>query len=428
MMMKEGKVCIESLAFKGYGVARIHGKVVFVPYSVSGDEGEIELIEERKRYSIGRFTHIVKPSPWRRTPSCPYFGECGGCQWQHIIDSIQMDFKKEILIELLRRIGKLKNLPPIEISPPSKFYGYRTRIQLKGNGKSIGYFMERSHQVVDIHECLIAHPLINQMLYLIREKFPSLSRVKGVELNLSPNEGKGILLLHLSSSRIILKKSLEEFLKAHPIFKGLAIETPEGMTCIGDPYLCFTIPLNGEDTKRELKYRASLESFSQINMEENQKLIETVLQFSELNGEFFVLDLYAGIGNFTLPLAMKAKEVVGVEENSKAVEDAFFNRKMNRIKNCEFIHGRVEEVLRDWNRERIDLMVLDPPRAGCKRILEQMVRLTPKRIIYVSCEPSTFSRDIASLSEKGYPLKKIRLIDMFPQTYHMEMIGLLQPN
>lgn len=427
-IMREAKVHIESLAFKGYGVARIYGKVVFIPYSVSGDEGVIELIEERKRYSIGRWTHIFKPSPWRNNPLCPHFGRCGGCQWQHIRDSIQIDFKKEILMDLLRRLGKLKDLPLIISSPPSQFYGYRTRIQLKVSGKSIGYFRERSHQVVDIHECPIAHPLINQMLYSIREKFPSMSQTKQVEINLSPEEGKGILLLHLSSPNLIIERGWEAFFKSHPIFKGLAIEAQKGRICLGDPYLNFTISLNGEGAKRRLKYRASLGSFSQINMEENQKLIETVLQFSELNGEASVLDLYAGIGNFTLPLAMKVKEVIGVEENQKAVEDAYFNRERNGIKNCDFIQGRVEEVLRDWKRERIDLIVLDPPRAGCKWILEQMVRLKPKKIIYVSCEPTTFSRDIAILSEKGYPLKKIRLIDMFPQTYHMEIIGLLQLN
>ncbi len=427
-MGREVKAHIESLAFKGYGLARIDGKVVFVPYSVTGDEGEIELVEERKRYSMGRLTQMVKSSPWRDNPRCPYFGRCGGCQWQHIRDSIQMDLKKEILVDLLRRLGKLKEPPPIVTLPPSQFYGYRTRIQLKVRGKSIGYFRERSHQVVDIHECPIAHPLINQMLCLIREKFPSLSQVKEIEINLSPDEGKGILLLRLSSPRSIVERGWEEFFKNHPIFKGLAIEAQKGKKCLGDPYLNFTIPLNGEEPKGRLKYRASLGSFSQINMEGNQKLIETVLQFSELNAEAYVLDLYAGIGNFTLPLAMKAKEVFGIEENQQAVEDAYFNREMNGIKNCNFIRGRVEEGLRDWKRERVDLIVLDPPRAGSKRILAQMVRLKPKKIIYVSCEPTTFSRDIALLSEKGYHLNKIHLIEMFPQTYHMEVIGLLQSN
>lgn len=427
-MGREVRAYIESLAFKGYGLARIDGKVVFVPYSVTGDEGEIELVEERKRYSMGRLTQMVKSSPWRDNPRCPYFGRCGGCQWQHIRDSIQMDFKKEILVDLLRRLGKLKEPPPIVTLPPSQFYGYRTRIQLKVRGKSIGYFRERSHQVVDIHECPIAHPLINQMLCLIREKFPSLSQVQEIEINLSPDEGKGIILLRLSSPRSIIERGWEEFFKNHPIFKGLAIEAQKGKKCLGDPYLNFTILLNGEAPKGRLKYRASLGSFSQINMEGNQKLIETVLQFSELNAEAYVLDLYAGIGNFTLPLAMKVKEVFGIEENQQAVEDAYFNREMNGIKNCNFIRGRVEEGLRDWKRERVDLIVLDPPRAGSKRILSQMVGLKPKKIIYVSCEPTTFSRDIALLSEKGYHLNKIHLIEMFPQTYHMEVIGLLQPN
>jgi 23S rRNA (uracil1939-C5)-methyltransferase len=145
-----------------------------------------------------------------------------------------------------------------------------------------------------------------------------------------------------------------------------------------------------------------------------------------VNKEDRVLDLYAGVGNLTLPLAMGAKEVLGIEENKMAVEDARSNAERNRIKNCDFIHGRVEDVLMSPKREPPDLTVLDPPRTGCKTILDQVIRLKPKKIIYVSCEPTTFSRDLHLFSEKGYTLQRLGLIDMFPQTFHMEVIGLLQ--
>ena len=183
--------------------------------------------------------------------------------------------------------------------------------------------------------------------------------------------------------------------------------------------------MDQEREKRDLKFRISPGSFFQVNLEQNQTLIQTVLQFSEVNEEEKVLDLYAGVGNLTLPLAMGAKEVLGIEENRTAIEDARFNAEKNGIRNCEFIHGKVEDVLKHWKRENPDLVVLDPPRTGCKTILDQVVRLKPKKIVYVSCEPTTFSRDLRLFSERGYSLQKLSLIDMFPQTYHMEVVGLL---
>jgi 23S rRNA (uracil1939-C5)-methyltransferase len=144
-----------------------------------------------------------------------------------------------------------------------------------------------------------------------------------------------------------------------------------------------------------------------------------------VNQEENVLDLYAGVGNLTLPLALGVKKIFGIEENGLAIEDARFNAERNEIRNCDFIHGRVEDVLMSWKRENPDLIVLDPPRTGCKTVLDQMVRLKPKKIVYVSCEPTTFSRDLRLFTERGYSLQKLGLIDMFPQTYHMEVLGLL---
>ena len=147
-----------------------------------------------------------------------------------------------------------------------------------------------------------------------------------------------------------------------------------------------------------------------------------------MNQEERVVDLYAGAGNLSLALAMEAREVLGIEENRTACEDAQSNAERNGIKNGHFIQGRVEEALLNWKRETPDLIVLDPPRTGCKTILDQVVRLKPKKTIYVSCEPTTFARDLRLFSERGYSLQKLSLIDMFPQTYHMEVVGLLKPN
>jgi 23S rRNA (uracil1939-C5)-methyltransferase len=425
-MMEKVKVHIESTAFKGYGVARINGKVVFVPYSVTGDEAWIEIVEEKKKYSMGRLIQIFKPSPWRVNPPCPYFGRCGGCQWQHINDSVQGELKKEILEDLLRRLGRVREVPPITIFPAPQSYGYRARTQLKVKGKVLGYYQEKSHRIVDIQECLIAHPLINQMLSLVRKKLPSLSQINEIEINISPDESKGVLILHCLSPDRGIENGLKEFFQNHSIFKGVAITKKEGLNSFGNPYLNFTIPWSQGGEKRNLRFRVSPGSFSQVNLEQNQTLIQTILQFSGVNKEDRVLDLYAGVGNLTLPLAMGAKEVLGIEENRIAIDDARFNTEKNGIRNCDFIQGKVEDVFVSWKRKTPDLVVLDPPRMGAKMILDQVVRLKPKKIIYISCEPTTFSRDLHLFSERGYSLQRLGLIDMFPQTYHMEVIGLLQ--
>lgn len=423
--MKKVQVRIGSVAFKGYGVARIRGKVVFIPHTVTGDEAWIEMIEEKKRYSLGRLIQIVEPSPWRVTPPCPFFGVCGSCQWQHIDNSVQAKLKEEILKDALNRLGGLKDFPPVRVFPSPKSYAYRVRVQLKVHGKALGYFHGKSHRLVNIRECLVAHPLINQMLPSIRKMSTSFPQMKEIEINVSPDENKGVLFLRFLSLKRGTENVLREFLRNDTLLKGIVVATKGGSTFFGNPTLNWTIPLDQVRGKKNPTFRISQGSFSQINLEQNQTLIQTVLQFSEVNQEESVLDLYAGVGNLTLPLAMGAKKVFGIEENGLAIEDARFNAERNEIKNCDFIHGRVEDVLQNWKRENPDLIVLDPPRTGCKTVLDQVVSLKPKKIVYVSCEPTTFSRDLRLFTEWGYSLQKLGLIDMFPQTYHMEVIGLL---
>ena len=313
------------------------------------------------------------------------------------------------------------------MAPSLQPYDYRIRVQLKVKGKAIGYYQERSHKIVDIDHCPISHPLVNQ---IIRNTSRGISHLVTHERDrdqcISRRRERSLyyfILIHMiNGSKYVVKK----FLQSQPILKGIAITKGDGLRLFGDPTLNFLIPLGQEGEKRNLKFRISPGSFFQVNLGQNQTLIQTVLQFAEVNKEEKVLDLYAGIGNLTLPLALGAKEVLGIEENEMAIVDGRFNAETNRIINCDFIHGRVEDVLMSWERKRPDLVVLDPPRTGCKTILDQVAELKPKKIIYVSCEPTTFSRDLRLLSESGYTLQKLALIDMFPQTYHMEVVGLLQ--
>ncbi len=426
--MRKVRVLVESVAYKGYGVARADGKVVFVPYTLAGDEAWIEITGEKKTYSEGRLIEFLKPAHGRVVPPCPYFGTCGGCQWQHIVYPIQAEQKKEILGETLKRLGGLKEIPPIRVLPSPKCYGYRIRVQLKVKGKTMGYYQERSHRIVDVERCPISHPLVNQIIQSLRDRLRIFPPVEEVEINVSPEEGRGVLLLHAHSRAPRAEPFATDLLQHQPMLKGIALSSKDGYQRIGDPTLNFTIPLNHGKEKRELILRISAGSFSQVNPEQNQRLVQAVLQFSEANRQNRVFDLYAGAGNLTLPLAAEAGEVLGIEENRMAFQDARFNARRNGITNCRFIHGRVEDVLSDWKRESPDVIVLDPPRAGCRTIVDQVVGLKAKKIVYVACEPTTFARDLRLFGEKGYSLQGLTLIDMFPQTYHMEVIGLLQPS
>ena len=417
---------IESMAFGGYGVFRLKGKVIFVPFTVTGDEVEVEIVQERKDYALARVSRIVKPSLWRVEPRCPYFGRCGGCHWQHINPLFQAEIKVRILQDILGRLGALREIPPIPIAPSKHPYHYRMRVQLKVERKAIGYYQERSHHLIPIDHCPIAHPLVNETLSTLRQDFPFLERLNEVEINVSPEEGKSILLLHSSRFLREAEREARRFLEHHPVVKGMAMVAKGRSLQLGDPHLNFTVPFERGGQQRALSLRASPDTFFQVNLEQNQRLVQTVLEFSDLKGDEKLLDLYSGIGNLTLPLATEAKETLGIEENKTAVEDARWNARRNGIPHCRFIRGRVEETLKTFDSSHSDVLVLDPPRTGCKALGAHMERLNPKRVIYVSCDPTTLARDLRFFSEKQFRLQDIRLLDFFPQSYHMEVVALLR--
>ena len=402
------------------------GKVIFVPYSLKREKLRVEIIKEKKNYSVGKLREILEPAPRRINPPCPYFGVCGGCQWQHIDYPLHGELKKEILIDILRRLGGMRDIPPIQVIPSPQPYGYRVRVQLKVEREAVGYYQERSHQIVDIDHCPISHSLINELIQFLRERSSFFTQMEEIEINVSPVEGKGIFIFHPLSLSSGWKELGKGFLQTHPVLKGIALLRKGKTKVAGDPFLHHTIFLDRNGKKRALRFRASPLSFFQVHPEQNRKLIETVLEFSDVRKDERVLDLYAGIGNFTLPLAMEAQEVVGIEENRMAIQDARVNAEGNGIKNCDFLRGRVREMLKDWKRERPDLIVIDPPRTGCKEVIEEIAGLKPKKIVYTSCEPTTLARDLRLFSDKGYPLRGLFLIDMFPQSYHMEVVGLLK--
>jgi 23S rRNA (uracil1939-C5)-methyltransferase len=267
---------------------------------------------------------------------------------------------------------------------------------------------------------------VNQALASFRQVPALFDAIDELEINVSPEEGKGILILRQKRTDPPSHPRLQEMLNDHPVVKGAALMAKKGSRHWGNPSLTYTVSFQKEGKTGYVRLQASPESFFQVNLEQNRALVQTVLDFADLTGSERVLDLYAGIGNFTLPLAMEAHEVLGVEENGKAVEDGRLNVLENRIDRCRFICGKVEDVIRKIEDRRWDVVVLDPPRGGCKPIASLMAEWKPQRIVYVSCDPATLARDLPLLLEKGYVFEDLRLIDLFPQTYHMEVVGLLR--
>jgi 23S rRNA (uracil1939-C5)-methyltransferase len=425
-MAPEVTVRVDSMAHRGYGVARLMEKVIFIPYTAPGESVSITITEEKKNYSIGQALKILEPSPVRREPPCPYFGTCGGCQWQHIDYSAHGVLKATILGDILKRLGGFREIPTVAVHPSPRPYGYRVRVQLKRRGTDLGYYRERSHQIIDIDHCPIAHRLINEIIPVLRRNLSRLSAVKEIEINVSPEEANGVLLLHVDSYESKTRKFLSDLLGAYPILKGVAILQRGGIKRVGDPVLTFPVLLLRSGEERRLHFRASAGSFFQVHPDQNQRLVQSVLDFSGPSENEKVLDLYAGIGNFTIPLALEAGEAIGIEESPPAIRDAAFNSRSNGVERCRFIAAKVEDVLKTWKEENPQLIVLDPPRTGAKGLTERISGIRPERIVYVSCEPTTFARDIRLLSEKGYRLERLALIDMFPQSYHMEVVGLLK--
>jgi len=420
-------VTIESMAFRGNGVARVDGKVVFVPRVVKGETARVEIVKEKKDYCIGTATQITVPSPFRVTPLCPYFSLCGGCQWQHIDYQAQVEFKKEILEETIRRFARPREVPPVTVYPSPLAYGYRVRVQLKGNRGRIGYYEERSHRIIPIDHCPIAHPLINQIIRLLQESPSLFSSVNEIEVNVSPEEGRGILILHPFDSAPGMERDIADFLRRHSLLKGVAVVRKGRLDLLGETDLAFTVSFQKKGDPKEVRLRTSPQSFFQIHPEQNQKLIQTVIDYGALEQGERVLDLYAGIGNFTIPIASTTPDVTGIEESRTSVMDARNNARANGVGGCRFIRGRVEDVLKSGRVEKPDVILLDPPRLGCKEIVPYVLDLAPKRIVYVSCDPTTFSRDLGLFGKSGYTLERLTLIDLFPQTYHMEVVGLLLP-
>lgn len=406
----------ERPVYGGAALARHEGKIYFVHGAIPGELVEARITEEKSDYAHAETVAVLESSPDRIIPPCPVYTECGGCQQQHIAYGRQVALKEAILSDTLHRIGKCDvplSEPLIEASP----WAYRHRVQCKCDGKLFGFYRTGSRDVVDVVHCPVACDGINAVLARIR---PALRQQKGFfvalsELHLVSNDVVTAALCKMRAGADLSSSEYERFFSAAGV-QGMIVQVGhEEIARYGDPFVSFDLV--------GLHYAVSAASFFQGHWVLNQRVVVAVADALRPLAGKRVLDLYAGAGNFSLPLAAEAAEVIAVEEHPDAVLSGRENCRRNGIANIRFVQSSLEQYVPDND---IDAIVLDPPRLGLSgRVVDTILKVGAERIVYVSCNPSTFARDLRKLAE-AYTITSVRLIDFFPQTFHLEAMAVLE--
>ncbi|MGA2192698.1 MAG: class I SAM-dependent RNA methyltransferase [Nitrospirota bacterium] len=404
------RVKAESPAYGGLTIGRYMGKVVMIKGAVPGETVDARIDSEKKDYLTASTVNVLDISPDRVEPVCLHFGLCGGCHLQYMSYQRQVSLKEEVLRECLRRIAKLDiRLDEALTGAP---WNYRHRAQFKVSNGKIGFYREKSRDIIEVKSCPLMVEEINEG---VRKAAGLLKGMDVEELHITSGEsGTALLVKAARGAKGGWKGASGSFLGGG--FSGLIIEPGVGKPLeYGNKYLAFGLA--------GLRYTVSANSFFQGHWRLNQALVKLVTEALEPLAGKMVVDLFSGAGNFSLPIAVHAGEVVAVEESPPAVEDGKRNALANGILNCSFVRSDTSCFKFDGS---IDVLVMDPPRTGLPDgVLEKILRWKPGKIAYVSCNPASLSRDLKGLSSR-YEIESMRMVDFFPQTYHLEALALLR--
>ena len=469
-ILPEGNVCkkndilimeITDMGAQGEGIGRVEGYTLFVKDAIPGDVARVCVMKTKKRFGYARLLEILTPSNDRVEPCCPVARQCGGCQLQHCSYQRQLLWKQEKVRNCLSRIGGFTEIPMEPIIGMDNPYHYRNKAQFPvgtdSSGRIIaGFYASRTHNIIEHTDCAIQHPcnrmILDTVLEFMRgyrisaydeEKHTGLVRhiltrvgaVTGEVMVCLVINGESLpysnvlaeRLMKLSMQNTESGENLEFRIKSIVLNKNTdrtnVILGSKVTVLYGQEYI--------DDWIGDIRYRISPLSFFQVNPRQTKRLYETALEYADLHGGEIVWDLYCGIGTISLFLAQKAAKVFGVEIVPQAVEDAKRNAALNHFDNVEFFAGAAEEIvpqqyeMRIENR-RADVVTLDPPRKGCdEKLLQTVVQMEPEKIVYISCNPATLARDLRYLCDRGYGLKRVRVCDMFGQSYHVETVCVL---
>ena len=459
MLPRKGDIielAIEKMAYGGRGLARLDGFVVFVRGGVPGDRIRAKIYKKKKDYAEAALIELLATSPFREAAPCPYFGYCGGCQWQNVAYETQLEFKSAHVLEPIEHIGGIKEVTVHPAIPSENRFAYRNKMEFSfsdrrwylpnelGRRKDEGEIALGLHvpgtynKVIDVEACLLQQETGNQILNLTRKYVKD----SGIPVyGLKSHEGFWRFLT------IRYSVALDEWMvnmvtsEARPEFvrpladmlvrrfdrittvvnninsRGASIAVGERETVLyGDGYI--------RDRIGPFTFRISANSFFQTNSRAAEKLYQVVADYADLEGSEMVLDLYSGTGTIPIFLAERVRAITGMEISRSATSDAVINAEENGLDNCHFICGDIREKLTGITF-RPDLLIIDPPRVGMhKDVLDMAMGLSPERIVYISCNPATLARDLARMTTR-YDLLEIQPVDMFPHTYHVEAVAKL---
>lgn len=436
-------VCIDSLNSAGEGVGKYEGLPLYVEGALPGEEVEVQITACRKQSASARLLKVLKPSPDRIEPLCPLFGRCGGCQIMHLSYSKQLLFKRNKVLEAFQKQGlDVASSTAACLGCESPFF-YRNKVQFPcvsgDEGPLLGLYAKGSHTLIDVPTCFVHHRLGEEVYEQVRHLLKN-SAVQAYDPTKKTGTLRHVLIKSALQTKQVLVVLVTNGLPDEALMKlaqsirascssvrGVVhnLQEAEGNVILGKNYTLLTGEEQIEETLCGLTFQISAASFFQVNPLQAEKLYEQALTFAELRGEETVLDAYCGVGTLSLLFAQKAKQVIGVECVAEAIQNAKSNAQKNNMNNVSFVCAPSERFIATL--AFIDVALLNPPRKGCDpALLAELARLSPKKIIYISCNPESQARDIAILQDLGYQLTALQPVDLFPQTSHVECVAQLK--
>jgi 23S rRNA (uracil1939-C5)-methyltransferase len=442
------EIRIEDIGSEGEGIGRYEGYTLFVKDTVMGDVALVQVTKTGKTYGYARLVKLLIASPYRVEPRCPVAARCGGCQLMHVDYEKQLEYKELKVRNCLSRIGGFTEIVMEPVCGMEEPYYYRNKSQYpvgrnKDGSIAIGFYAGRTHAIIDTSHCFIGAKVNEDIIANVRsfiEKYKlepyeeehHKGLIRHILTRVGYRTGEIMVCLVINGKELPHSDELVASLRKIDGMKSICLNVNKEKTNVilgneiiplwGDPFIT--------DYIGDIKYQISPLSFYQVNPVQTKKLYDMALEYADLHGEETVWDIYCGIGTISLFLAQKAKKVYGVEIVPQAIEDAKKNALVNNITNTEFFVGAAEDVLpAKYKEEKIyaDVIVVDPPRKGCDQsLLDTILAMAPKRVVYVSCDPATLARDLKYLCEKDYELKRVRAVDQFSHSTHVETVVLLQ--
>ena len=426
---------------EGQGVAHIDGCAVFIPNSIAGEVYRVRIEVAKKNWAAGKIVEILEKSPHRCNRECPVAKLCGGCDFWHMDYDEETRLKAERVKTCLNRLAG-ENLEKVEILSAPTCHGYRNKAQYPVSSKKgrafAGFFKAGTHEVVENQRCLIlpeetdrvkdaVMDYVNQYRVTVYDEGSHTGLLRHIYVRRGAVSGQILVCLAVNGRKLPKPEELIRRLEKIEGFTTLvlSVNTKKGNAVLGDEFITLYGPGFIEDTLCGLTFRLSPRSFYQVNHHQAQRLYEAAISQAEITKEDTVLDLYCGVGTITLCMASAAGKVIGVEVIPQAVEDAKDNARRNGIENAEFFCGDAGAAALELEKQGIkaDVVVVDPPRKGLNAdTIEALHRFSPRRIVYVSCDPATLARDVALLKERGFTLKNALAADLFPRCSHVESI------